>query len=72
MEQLSFGILVAVAVLGFTMFGRWPPVRSVPIGTPEATPAERHFPLPVVAAHGLVGATTLVLVLLAALGIGGS
>lgn len=68
----SFGILVAVALLGFTMFGRWLPVRSVPIGTPEATPAERHFPLPVVAAHGLVGATTLLLVLLAALGIGGS
>jgi hypothetical protein len=35
-------------------------------------PAERHLPVPVVLAHGLLAATTLVLVLLAALGVGGS
>jgi hypothetical protein len=34
-------------------------------------PAERHFPVPVVAGHGLLAATTLVLVLLAALNVGG-
>ncbi|MFF7238789.1 hypothetical protein [Streptomyces collinus] len=37
----------------------------------ETTPAERHLPVPVVAAHGLPGAASLVLVLLAALGVGG-
>jgi hypothetical protein len=33
-------------------------------------PAERHLPVPVVAAHGLLAVTTLVLVVLSALGIG--
>lgn len=36
----------------------------------HATPPERHFPVAVVAAHGLFAAVTLVLVLLAALGVG--
>jgi hypothetical protein len=35
-------------------------------------PAERHFPVPIVAGHGLLAATTLVLVLLTMLGVGGS
>ena len=35
-------------------------------------PAERRFPIPIVAAHGLVAAATLVLVLLTAAGVGGS
>ncbi|WP_438483751.1 DUF2231 domain-containing protein [Streptomyces sp. S186] len=34
-------------------------------------PAERHFPVPVVAGHGLFAVATVVLVLLTALGIGG-
>jgi hypothetical protein len=34
----------------------------------ETVPAERHLPVPVVLAHGALAATTLVLVLLAALG----
>ncbi|MGP4049736.1 hypothetical protein [Streptomyces sp. 2A115] len=72
----AFGVLVAVALLGFTLFARWIPVyrATAPTTTAgdEATPAERHLPLPVVLAHGLLGATTLVLVLLAALGVGGS
>ena len=34
----------------------------------DAVPAERHLPVPVVLAHGALAATTLVLVLLAALG----
>jgi hypothetical protein len=37
-----------------------------------STPAEQHFPVPIVAAHGLLAATTLVLVLLTALDVGGS
>ncbi|MFE8949747.1 hypothetical protein [Streptomyces sp. NPDC007856] len=58
------------------MFARWVPVyRSAPAAAgEESTPAEPHLPVPVVAAHGLLGAATLVLVLvlLAALGAGGS
>jgi hypothetical protein len=37
-----------------------------------STPAEQHFPVPVVGLHGLLAAITLVLVLLTALGVGGS
>ncbi|MGW7528365.1 hypothetical protein [Streptomyces sp. NPDC054783] len=70
----SLGILVAVALLGFTMFARWVPVyrTATAAGGEETTPAERHLPVPVVVAHGVLGAATLVLVLLAALGVGGS
>lgn len=78
---LAFALLAVVAMLGFTMFARWIPTyresqrRAVPAGGPAATeaagPAERHFPVPVVGAHGLLAATTLVLVLLTALGVGG-
>ena len=67
----SFGVLVAVALLGFTMLARWIPVyRAAPATTEAMTPAERHLPVPVVSAHGLLAATTLVLVLLAAIGVG--
>jgi hypothetical protein len=38
----------------------------------ETVPAERHLPVVVVLGHGLLAATTLVLVLLTAIGIGGS
>ena len=70
----SFGILVAVALLGFTLFARWLPVyRATPPTAQDTTaPPERQLPVPVVLAHGLLGATTLVLVLLAALEVGGS
>ncbi|WP_030939649.1 hypothetical protein [Streptomyces sp. NRRL S-646] len=67
----SFGVLVAVALLGFTLLARWIPVyRAAPAGSEAMTPAERHLPVPVVAGHGLLGATTLVLVLLASIGVG--
>ena len=46
------------------MLARWIPARRT--GT-----AESRFPVPVVIGHGLFAATTLVLVLLAALGVGG-
>jgi hypothetical protein len=70
----AFGILAAVALLGFTMFARWIPVHraAVPGAAPESTPPEGQLPVPVVVAHGFLGAATLVLVLLAALGVGGS
>jgi len=35
-------------------------------------PAESHFPVAVIAAHGLLAVVTLVLVVLTTLGVGGS
>ncbi|GHF43272.1 hypothetical protein [Streptomyces griseosporeus] len=74
----AFGLLLPVALLGFAMLARWIPVhreRAAAAATPGAegtVPAERHFPVAVVVAHGLFAVVTLVLVLLTALGIGGS
>lgn len=94
----AFGLLAAVALLGFTMFARWlpsfrttptraptPAPTPVPAGGPATAgrhasgepvrttaPPERHFPVPIVALHGLLAATTLILVLLTALNVGGS
>lgn len=62
---IAFVLLVPVALLGFTMLARWIPAR-------RTATAESHFPVPVVVGHGLFAATTLVLALLAALGVGGS
>ncbi|HET7683381.1 MAG TPA: hypothetical protein VFK34_06920 [Marmoricola sp.] len=62
---ISFIILLVVALLGFTMLARWIPTYR---GRESASgPAERHFPVAVVGGHGVLAATTLVLVLLAAL-----
>ena len=60
---VAFVLLLPVALLGFTMLARWIPAR-------RTDTAESRFPVPVVVGHGLFAATTLVLVLLAALGIG--
>ncbi|WP_330231691.1 hypothetical protein OHA40_03835 [Nocardia sp. NBC_00508] len=68
----AFILLIPVALLGLFMFARWLPVyraQSAP-GPQEA--AEGHFPVAVVAGHGVFAVTTVVLVLLAALGVGGS
>jgi uncharacterized membrane-anchored protein len=62
---VAFVVLLPVALLGFTMFARWIPAR-------RAGTAESRFPVPVVLGHGLFAAATLVLVLLVALGVGGS
>ena len=69
----SFGLLVVIALLGFGMLFRWLPTYRGRISTggrvTEALvggPAERHFPVAVVAGHGLLAVTTVVLVLLAA------
>ena len=94
---VAVGILVAIALLGFTMFARWIPVYrmaddeiSVPVaamagGAPGAAPqgapgigmlqekpAEGSFPLLIVLAHGVFAVSTVVLVVLTALGVGGS
>jgi hypothetical protein len=74
----AFVVLLAVASLGFGMFALWlqrrqttpsPPAMA---GGAENVPAEQHFPVPIVALHGVLAATTLVLVLLTALDVGGS
>jgi hypothetical protein len=72
----AIGVLVGIALLGFTMFARWIPVYREP-GTRAAPgqlslarsvgPAEGNFPVAVVAAHGLFAVTTLVLAILCAL-----
>jgi hypothetical protein len=73
----AIGLLGAIAVLGATMFLRWIPVYrgparqtgpAQPPGGTLAIPAEGNFPVAVVAAHGLLAVSTLVLALLAVLG----
>ena len=73
---VAFADLLVVAVLGFTMLARWLQERRVPATAGAGSrsgaerPAEQHFPVVVVVLHGLLAATTLVLVLLVALGVG--
>lgn len=62
---VAFALLVPVALLGLIMVIRWRNSRG-------ARTAESAFPVPVVAAHGLFAVTTLVLVLLTAIGVGRS
>ncbi|WP_211880252.1 hypothetical protein [Pseudarthrobacter albicanus] len=62
---IAFGLLVLVVILGDVMFLRWRHSRKE--GTPEV-----RFPVAVVYGHGLFAVTTVVLVLLTNLGIGGS
>jgi hypothetical protein len=81
---VALSILVAVALLGLTMLGRWITMRrtltaALRAGTGEGPgparatmPAEGHFPAPVVLGHGLLAGTTLTLVLLTVLGVGAS
>jgi hypothetical protein len=72
---IAFGALLVVALLGFTMFAIWlqrRPQRGAHPEVTENTPAEQHFPVGVVGLHGVLAATTLVLVLLTAAGVGGS
>ena len=73
---IAFVLLLVVATLGFTMFAIWLRRRRARGAVAEAvtpdTPAEQHFPVSIVGLHGLLAATTLVLVLLTAIGVGGS
>jgi hypothetical protein len=63
---IAFVLLLVVAMLGFTMFGMWLSQRR----RNDNEAAEQRFPVAVVGLHGLLAATTLVLVLLAAAGVG--
>ncbi|MEU2040345.1 hypothetical protein [Nocardia niwae] len=72
---VAFVLLIPVALLGFAMLVRWLPAyrASTTTGTSEqAEPPERHFPVAVVGGHGVLAVATVVLVLLTALGVGGS
>ncbi len=77
---VAFALLLIVASLGFGMLALWLQRRQTAAragtgGGPVSEgslPAEQHFPIALVGAHGVVAATTLVLVLLAALDVGGS
>ena len=67
---VAFVILAVVALLGWTMFAIWYQRRSrsaVTEAVDPSTPAEQHFPVPVIAVHGVLAVTTVVLVLLTAL-----
>jgi len=78
---IALALLAIVAVLGFTMFAVWVKQRQSPQaraagaagaaapGEPSE-PAEQHFPVPIVAIHGLAAVVTLVLVVLATLEVG--
>jgi manganese efflux pump family protein len=75
LKWIAFAILAVVAVLGWTMFAIWARRRQARVGVTDFTagvPPEQQFPVPVVAGHGLLAVTTVVLVLLTALGVGGS
>ena len=65
---IAVALLVAVAVVGFSMFAIWLRGHSSR-GEPTEMPAETAFPLPLVLGHGALGVTTLALSFLAALGV---
>ena len=74
---VAFALLAIVALLGFSMLAIWlrqrsrePVVATTPAVTAADGPAERRFPVPIVAGHGVLAAATLVLVLLVNLGVG--
>lgn len=62
-------LLVPVALLGFVMLFRWIPSYRARGAAASQGPAERHFPVPVVLGHGVLAVATVVLALLAALGL---
>jgi hypothetical protein len=74
LRWVAFAILLVVAALGFTMARLWRQERAaVEAATGQPTtelPPEQHFPVPLIGLHGLLALTTLVLVLLTALGVG--
>jgi manganese efflux pump family protein len=77
---IAFALLLVVALLGFAMLAVWlrqrarePALAAAGPAAPmagDASAAEQRFPPPIVALHGVLAATTLVLVLLTAAGVG--
>ncbi len=66
---VAFALLGVVALLGFTMFFGWL-ARGRGLATDGPRPAEAALPFPIVILHGLLAATTIVLVFLTAVGVG--
>lgn len=69
----AFVILLPVALLGFTMLVRWIPgyrARAAAGRSADRAAPEQAFPVAVVLGHGALAVVTVVLVLLAALGVG--
>src|SRR3954453_20804781 len=63
---IAFALLLVVALLGFSMLATWcaqrrQPAPSVTSGPDTGGTAEQHFPVAVVALHGVLAAATLVL-----------
>jgi hypothetical protein len=75
-KWIAFALLLIVALLGFTMLGIWLARRRAPRHAEptqaDGLPAEQRFPTSIVALHGVAAATTLVLVFLTNIGVGGS
>jgi hypothetical protein len=76
---IAFVILAVVALLGWTMFAIWwqrrqrgRPAQEAPTNVESDAPPEQRFPVPIVALHGVLAVTTVVLVFLTAIGVGGS
>jgi manganese efflux pump family protein len=74
---IAFILLLVVAVLGWTMFAIWWQRRQRPRAAGEIAgaanePAEQHFPIPIVALHGVLAVVTVVLVFLTTIGVGES
>ena len=71
---IAFVLLLVVAAIGFAMFGIWLSQRRGRGGnlseSAVSAPAEQRFPIAIVGLHGLLAATTLVLVFLATIGVG--
>jgi hypothetical protein len=69
---IAFAIILLVALIGWTMFAIWWQRRQAgPADRASVAdePAEQSFPVPIVALHGLLAVTTVVLVFLAAIGV---
>jgi hypothetical protein len=70
---IAFAILLVVALLGWTMFAIWWRRRqqgTAAQAVDPAMPAEQHFSVAIIAGHGTLAVTTVVLVFLAAIGVG--
>lgn len=74
---IAFADLLVVALFGDLLAYRWTRDHRVVAHAVGSMPAaaglaEQRIPTPVVVVHGILAVTTIVLVLLAALGVGGS
>ena len=83
LKWIALVIVLAVAVLGWTMFAFWyqrrrgvttatsgPGAMRASFGGGDGVAAEQHFPIPVITLHGVLAILTVLLVLLTAVGIG--